>query len=416
MKTTDVLKWAAGAAAELSANSTVNESELLYLLGHHRLAGRFADRVRRERPAWCSRQLMIRAWQRHAQAKTQLTSQLQAVREVLAKLGANSAPLVLLKGASAYALTGDERTIHFSSDLDVLYDDLERLRDALLELGYRPGPSQPEVLGDYEFGQLYRGNVIFELHRYFPVWSYPAGVAEADLIPAHHPGVWRQNFGEHTHCEIGYREVCEYSHGDALPQLGAARLASPELCALISCAHIVKNFMSSPAYTPFPFFLGELADVFDLTQLADFDAETLRALTDKFHGHDAVQFCANLMQAYFGSNPLAAASSRDWPHPDSFPRSLSLGCWASLYRDADELLLPLGIETIVERLGANAVTAVADAPRRVYAVLHCRKKRLKMKPCSAFSFKTTEANWRRYNFPPFGKKARSTLKSRFLNP
>lgn len=47
----DVLRWAAGAAIDLSEVGAVDEAKLLDLVIRHRLAARFLDRAQRERPA-----------------------------------------------------------------------------------------------------------------------------------------------------------------------------------------------------------------------------------------------------------------------------------------------------------------------------------------------------------------------------
>lgn len=142
------------------------------------------------------------------------------------------------------------------------------------------------------------------------------------------------------------------------------RVVNVEMCALISCAHVLKHFMHSPTFTPLPFSLGELADIFDLACLPAFDNNKLLDLANRFRGHEAVQFAGNLLQAYFTSNPLAPASFQPWPHKDSFPRPISLGCWASLYNNADDLLLPLNTELIVDNLRADTVAAQASESQK----------------------------------------------------
>lgn len=282
-------------------DGALNENKLLDLVMRHRLAVRFLDRVQRERPVWCRPNLTLRLIEQRAQAQIRFGRQMNALREICAALASQRKPLTVIKGFSTYALTGRKEHIHLSGDLDVLFDDIDYLNETLQRLGYRQAPSEQKHLGEHEAAQLCRDDVMFEVHRHFPVWSYPPGVTTADLVPSHHRGLWIQRFTAHDETKILYQHLCEYSQTGAAPETRDLFVADPNMCVLISCAHALKNFMFPPTYSPLTVRLSEVADIHDLVRHPQFHQQCFLDSVDRFKGHDVVHFARQLVEGCFGA-------------------------------------------------------------------------------------------------------------------
>lgn len=369
MNDAEILKWAAGAPLDLTQIKSVDEEALLRLLKLHRLETRFSERVKKEKPAWCSRPLYLEAWTRSREARANLTRRLQALREVSAAVVKRGLPLITVKGFSTYAITGDVRSIYQSNDLDVFYGDLEYFWQTLESNGYRG-----EKRLDHEYGRMSKPGVSIDLHRYFPVYAYPEGATATDLRPARSPGCWLQPFSPRTETEITYKDLRQNSFPSSVDETEGFLVPTPAMAVLILCAHEFRDYIEAPTRRSI-LKLSVLANIRDLALHARFDRRRFAALVTRFNGHDAVAFVGHLLQTYFGANPLPAMLDRyEQCRRSGSPQVLThYGCWASL--GSDDLLYasddrPRALDTgrVVDRLGGNTVVASTGGPRKCYSV------------------------------------------------
>jgi hypothetical protein len=395
-----ILRWAAGAPVALPRLDGVNDRRALYLLGldeerlldlvrEHRLAQRFLARVRQERPGWCTQPLLAGVARQCAEVEARVRGQMAALREISAAVAARGSPVMVVKGCSTYALTGDVRTLRFSADLDLFYEDEAVLWDVLWRLGYTG-----ERLDRHEFGVLHRGDIGVEIHRQFPVCSNPPELAAADLAPERNPGVWRQPapprprgdtlpWVHHARRDIRYADLAETAVRGLTPDTADLWVPDVTMSTFVFCAHEFRDFIEPSFKRRVPVQLAVLADIFELARHPQFDRQRFMELVKRFDGQDTVGFVGCLLASFFGSNPLPVAAStvatkRRWlswplgrrPLPEpwpALPRALSFhGCWAAVgFRE--DCLVPLALRTLVERLGANAVGASTDEAREPYA-------------------------------------------------
>lgn len=361
-----LFQWICGQGAAPPA-PPCGDRALLRLLLHHRLLPRFGARIRREPPPWCGPRLREAVRLREVEAGERLRRDLDALRELSA--AADAGPLVVVKGATAYALTGDPALLSLSADVDLLCADPEGLCAAARARGFhetrsagppfwrargpggngdaRAGPTWP-----HDLAELTRDGVCLEVHRHYPVLSYPAGVDGADLAPARSPRGWAQRFGEVTAAEMRHEHLLPHSVPGGVPGTGDLRFAGPAASVLVLCAHELRGSLRPPGHPGSGVRFGTLANIFDLAHHPGFDRAEFAALVDAFAGHDSVRFAGSLLERWFGSDPLrAGAPARGEP----YPRLVSwFGGWAAL-STARELLFVPGLETSVRRLGAEPV-------------------------------------------------------------
>ncbi len=376
----EILRWAAGGARGPHV-PRMDEQLVLGLLWRHQLYTRFQERVQREQPPWCSRQLKIGAWAQCRAAQQQLQLQLQALREILKAWPAEGGPLVIVKGLTTYALTGDPGHVRFSSDIDVLCGDIPGLCRSLEALGY----DMSSTWAAHHSVRCVRGPLLIEPHNYFPMQAYPpeiqigparagasgAAFTAADFAPEDHPGHWRQPILFSRYREVLHAELSAHLVPALNPEVnrffpgGPLRVLHPNMAVLIVCQNIFKDFISSALYGEPWMRLGDLADIGDLVRHPLFEADEFLHLSEQYACEDALALVGSLCEQHLGRDPLPAASGLSgaaWPGPaigPRLPRRLSYWdfCWATQGATAEASLVPPDSGSVIEDLGTNEVLA-----------------------------------------------------------
>ena len=368
MNIADVLKWAAGSTRPLPQFDGMDEPRLLALLGvdetallqqllEHRLTQRFLWRYCVERPAWANAALLGRLSLAQGAAQGRLVRHIRAVAEIRAALPVRDAPLLTLKGATTFALGGDSRALRYSHDLDLCYDDLPLLWETLHSLGY-----QGKRHFTHEYGKLSRGEVTIDLHEYFPVFAYPAGLIAHDFTQPASNSVTLCGPQRLEESRINYEDLRRNAVNGRALQTEALTVVNATLATLLLCAHAFKNYVVGPHYLSNnrATKLAELGEIADLTRFYEFDALEFQKLVRQYDARDAVEFCRHLLDSYMiphaiPSEPCVSATGRM-----AFPESLIWGGWVVLDTE-DERLMPRDRATTLQRLRLNALPICSGA-------------------------------------------------------
>jgi hypothetical protein len=370
----NILKWAAGAPIDLPPMRGVKDDRVLGMLGvdeerlhrllvKHRLAPRFVHRCVRERPGWCSRNLLGALMAEDMRARRQRAIQLDAMREITQAIPEPECRPIAMKGYAAYALTGDNRHVHYSEDIDLYVEDLESFNETLIGLGYRP-EGMPSA---HEFSKMRRGDVMIEPHRYFRVWQYPPGVVEADLVPMRYPGIWNQSFAPHTETRITYDDMRANSLCGTAPGTEDLLVPTPAMSIVALCAHEFWAHVRFE-YRGVPVYLATIAYIHDLALHPLFDETAFGEIVKRLQAQDAVAFAGHMLQAVYGYNPLRRFRRRKRrAERDGYPVILHpQGIWASL-NTADELIVPRNMgDTLLNKVGTTRITASSNGNPKAY--------------------------------------------------
>lgn len=352
-----ILKWSAGAGEDVAGIEDIAPERLLDSLAAHNLISRFYRRCQQEKPHWYVRTLSIPAYAKARAIESRTRHQIAMVREISEALPPDALPLIVIKGPSVFAMTGERRHLRFSGDLDLLCPDSQCLWDTLVELGYwgEKGDAADETKSSaHEFGVLTRGGTTIEIHNHFPVARYPDEVRQADLMPMRHPKRWVQGLPPFLQSQISFDLLAAHSTEGVGPESRHLRVPDPAASILILCAHEFRNFLHSP-FTGMTVRLSALADVYDLARNPRFNVGCFLTLMAETGAEDSVCFVASLLHAYFGHQPLPVVAAPFQGR--NFPQSLSYsGGWASLTEPSDILLMS-GSEAFVPALGANQIVA-----------------------------------------------------------
>jgi hypothetical protein len=298
----ETLLWAAGhPTARFTLQPDQHETFLL-AAKYHRLSGRLLRRLRSQPPE-VTPQLVREAERLHEHTTTDTRKKI----DLAARLGqamrddGRADGLILLKGFTLYALTGDPLTQRLMGDLDVNAADLDGFVDVARRLGFELVRPLNHLA---EYAVLFSpADGFVELHSRFDVTSLPEGVTRDDFDPRVHDGVWEQR----QHFRVRYIEHRDFQASLATSSVVAdtVRPLGAEMAALMCAAHLFKNFLRYPYPPPFATLpLDEIATFVDLCRLPAFEASRFATLAGAFDGQTAVAFTRALARDLLGGDPI----------------------------------------------------------------------------------------------------------------
>ncbi|MFC4506742.1 MULTISPECIES: nucleotidyltransferase family protein [Streptomyces] len=320
-----VLRWAAG-AHDIPEDQDFDDRVVLDLIGQHALSGRLARRLPTG-PPWLRNRLGGPVAAMHADTLALAEAHLRAVDRIVAALGEQQPPPVLIKGVATGLLTGDKHLLR-CGDIDLVCADGGPLIETLTRLGYER-TREPFL---HELGEFTRAGVEIDVHAYVPVPGYGA-VRHADLTPPER-GTWYQPRRAPSMHPIRHGLLVD----GGTVTVGRVHVPDPCLLAIVLCAHAFLNFtnMWSLSHRAKPYVkLAELADLHALVQHEAFDTQRFLALVAELDAGDAVSWAGWASTVLLGRNPLSVPAGSG-----PFPRCLWWDFWARLPVDEEALLLP----------------------------------------------------------------------------
>ena len=368
-----LLKWGAGARVLSGEPSEIEEDELLSFVDAHRLTVRFLARLLKEQPPWATPSLIRKLQLRQLHIRYDFHQKIGALREVQAACRSSGLQLAIVKGLSSYSLTGEPSMIRYVGDFDVLAGDPEELVTVLSHLGY-----EVKGRGGHTVADMGRQDLSFDIHKFFPVDSYPRPMDIGGLLPRLHPGLWLKSVGEiATRNEITYDEIIKNSTTGILPENTDITVPDTNMTILVSCAHIFRHYLEQAIWQTIyrlgagTLRLGDLADIRDLALHPRFNSARFLELTRKYNGGDSVDLVSFLLATYFGRSPLPTLSLAGFRFRNRyyFPRPLwpHRAFWLTDDRPADNILLPeTSVESVVRWIGGDTVIAAANVTHRTY--------------------------------------------------
>ena len=366
MREVDILKWAAGSIKRLPVIQTFDLDRLLEATWHHRLAGRFLRRVRREPQPWVTMRLVAGLMAQHHLVRQRVSTQIQAVREIQNTYAPHQAPFIVVKGYSCYALVTDIFAIRGSGDIDVLARNPEELASILSGIGYkRMYRPAPHTLDCFD-----RDDVTIELHEHFPIWRIPKPRDSTQLLPAHNPGLWIQDTGLQVQ-QIQYSDLHGYIMHGLAQETRDLLIPNPTLAALICCLHVFRDFCNAFHFQRIAtIHLVELAELCDLARHPGFNRADFLEFLEYFNVWPSVSFVDDLVHKVLGLRPLNLASYEseegvNFVTPRVYMRFFSIDTdWSP-----DDLILrrdSTNMRSLVAELGSTKVVAGPSRERRVY--------------------------------------------------
>lgn len=345
--------------------------KLLSLAYEHRLIPRLLYLLRRMQPAWSSPALLAALQAENARAVVLHQRRIQALREITTawehRMGPSAEPLIVVKGFSVFALTGDARHLRLSGDLDLFAPDPEALWQVLTDLGYHGTRHGGKFT---EYANLRRAEVAIEIHRFFAVYAYPEGLAAADLTPERNPGVWRQQFGPIRRRTLDHAALRLRARQSEVELCRGLHVPEAALTALLLCAHEFGETLHSPFEIAVPVRLGIVADLLDLMRRPCFDAGRFHHLAAEYGAEDALRCMGAFIQLCGCSVPEALAGFTG--APSRLPRQVGFrGGWAALTTPHEELQ-PADRTALLHQLGSNRIDPSED-PEAVlpeHVILH----------------------------------------------
>lgn len=337
------------------------------LFAAHRVTGRALAYIQRYWPAWADDDaLMDRlASQQHVNRGViaQHASALRMLRDDWMTPGE---PVVIIKGLAIYAHTGSPSTIRPTLDLDILVTDPQRLVRGMKAAALH----EYRKVSPHELINVALADVPVDLHAHYPVWSVDRHLGRPIL--SSHGGTLVH---EHVSKLVVNQIPVDALLADAIPasifDLPDIWYPGVSMCALISCVHCFRDYLSRSSVTARskpPLKFAEIAEFADYVTLPAFDIDHFCDLAEHYSAYDAVEWLIDKVETYHGA-PAVVDVTRGIRARINRPADMYLmpaqavwmGFWCSLKRDpADALLRHPQTAEVVSRLSPIFVPIVND--------------------------------------------------------
>ncbi len=333
--------------------SDLDDQLFFRLVRLHRLEGRILKACENYLVMGFSQQLMEQLDYRWQQVQHRVKTQ-RAVLAEIAKAYESShsseSPLVMLKGQTAYMLFNKPHLMRWSSDIDLLGPDPERLLCILEKLGFFVRSPQESYLQATvlrpDIGEV-------DIHAYYPIMTFDRDVSHESLDSTRYPGHWVQNLGVRRN-RLDYRMVIDNSlrfhvegHILAIP--------NPSLAVLIAATHVFRNSLNT---FPTHIKLAELADIANLSLHPKYDRMLLNRLSRRLGADMSLRFVHSILSTLEMSNSLCHSTDNIDAVEQFYPLTRFYSIWTKAPWTVDDLLFPKhnqSIDPIVDFLGANKV-------------------------------------------------------------
>jgi len=342
----DLLKWSAGVDVAVPSLADVDVDRLLPAFWQHKLTDRFLARVYDERPEWIDSPLLDATRVQANEVRRNIQTRFELLGEIeAAELDPGQLPVVIVKGITSFALTGDRRLLRRTNDIDLLWHDPAGLTDVLASLGYH---TSDDHCRNHEYSAVYRHGVKVDVHNYFPVET-PRQVAV--LGPSNgHRVLSTSSFLE---AELSYDFLRSSAQDSGLAGL---RVPSIEVAVLIAVAHSYREYAHQPFALPNGTVrIGELLEIQRLSTDPRFDPTRFAALVEMFQAGTSVGFVSHMLTTGLGLGQLPGTDDGDGDRT-RYPRDLWLDGFVVAEREVDPDVLFLrprdeGFASVVDMAG-----------------------------------------------------------------
>ncbi len=305
----EALKWGAGSRVPLESFDSIDSDAILRLVAVHRVTGRMFRRLQRDPQTWADDELVSELASMQSTDEEGVGRQIEVFRELHDAYSSSDRIVMPIKGFAPYILLGDRATIRYSGDIDIACSNQEHFLEVLSALGFTRHDAEAVSLHLFS-PKSYRDDMVIDAYDFVPVWKYPQ---ETDLTAytTEHGAVVFNPKVLPEYGRIYFHDLIRHSVQYPSPELGPLVIPDHTMMVFLLCTHIFRDFFQALPHPTMPLLkLGTLADLFDLARHPSFVGEAFVKLVEQFDGEDCVLFAGNLLEAYFGQNPLPSLPAR----------------------------------------------------------------------------------------------------------
>ncbi|MBO9608390.1 MAG: hypothetical protein J7639_20715, partial [Paenibacillaceae bacterium] len=334
-----LFRWVIGCQETLPARIEADEEDAMFaLIKKHRIERSFMNQYKLYKPTCFSSRLIEKIMHQEFISQTQFIKQVNALDKLSQHLlNGYQNPLIIIKGISIFGHTG---SIRYSSDLDVLYFNNHMLNNFLIDSGFHP-VTYPG--SDHEEFTISNNEIFIEIHKFFPVFGYPYSLTSNNKDDEAISQNWI------TKKKITYDDLLTESVEGHWRHI---KYPNVNMTIFIISCHLLSDFM----FTTFDknmIRLYNLISVYELCKSPNYCPQQLKLYADKYLGNDALRFVGNLLNFFYGENPLPNISHI----PIEYLQRASGGKWIAsqpidfIYRTVDSIFASTGSNTVISKIG-----------------------------------------------------------------
>lgn len=331
MNESKILGWTLDLSESPSFETNEINEELLfkYIVGH-KLETKFFEKIKKNKPLWCSDKVYIKAESLAEQIKKRFEDQHSFLTSFSEEY---ESTLLVIKGFTAFLLTDKETPIRGSSDMDLFTEDYVKLREKLITTGFVEVKSET----GHEFSELVKNSINVDIHKLYPIYQYPKDIWDMQL------NVVNLTTSESIQIvsEIYYEDLvqnCIYIHKNlAVP--------SVEMAILILSNNLFKDYVSFLDFLP-PVPLVQIVEIVQLLKKTDIGR--VYKLAEKYNASQLLDFVGEVISKLYGLNPFENFTGQPKP---GFPQMLlwNFNTWIN-NNQTNKLLKTIDLKNIISEM------------------------------------------------------------------
>ena len=334
-----ILRFASGLDPRLTVDVSSRQPEFARYIQLHRMTGRVLSGLANEPSLTEAASVLSR---RHDEFVRQYDEKMVVLARFVERY-CSGMTVVLLKGPYAYFRSGDRSRIRRSSDIDLLVS----APNTLLARLDADGIPRKETIGPYiqhEFTDVTFEGVMFDLHRYVPVWNIGRGLRYSSSVKRF-TGTRALLLDDRT--DVGAVDVDHiHSMGLVLPLPGGQQVTVPDpalhaLLMIHAAFRDAAEYFWSRNHKP-PVRLIELCEMADTLSDRDFSIETFKDLAADLSSAEVLGWAGALLSTWLNDTRLLAWTAELWPRESvqqTARKRLGGAAWIALPRRPTEELI-----------------------------------------------------------------------------
>lgn len=323
-----------------------NEDELLEVIGAHHISGRIIKIFSKNNSKFFSASFIDKLHKLHEKELMQVQNNIRCAIEIESE-GNFPKPSIAIKGYTYYTLSSDSQVIR-SGDIDIIPYNTSAYIDVLEKLGYTR--TRPPFI--HEAGEFNRRGIEIDVHYFFPIYRYQDELRKTNRFDNLNNTSYIMPFEKLEYLDVEkniYQRIKTTN-----PYIYDANIS-----ILIMCAHMFMNYTNiwSISHREKPYVkLGELWDVFEMTNHDSYSKNNLLELIEKYKAHDCIKWAGIILKMVFGSNPLPIDISNETIN--DYPKCLWWNIWGYIPSNIYQLLSTewYVIDDVFDSIGINKVS------------------------------------------------------------
>ena len=330
---------------KIQEDYSFDENKLLKLIKKHQITGRIKQLIKDNHyERYFSSKFLNNLENAYKNSIELANRNILALKEINETIEEKEKWPIVIKGFSNY-LINDNITSIRSGDIDLIPENIENFIELLEENGFQ----LTKIPFLHEAGEYSKQKIEIDIHKYFPIYRYDENLPYSESVSLN------------KFYTMPFEKILQEDLVDSVyfSDKHKIRVVDPNFYILIICSHAFMNYTNiwsishrENTYTK----IGEIWDILDLLNSANYSQEKFLYLVEKYDAYDCVNWTGEILKAIFDYNPLSFIKNNRKSFAE-YPKCLWWNFWINIESTPPELISEnwYDFSSVLNLLGANQV-------------------------------------------------------------